>query len=82
MVKPAPHKITELHAFVGTDEHGTEGILGFKYNGTMMPMIGSDFVRIRDLVAIADQIAKASGQTYQIRRFIPADPHDVTKDFQ
>ena len=82
MVRNAPFKITELYAFVSEDPGGTEGIMGFMSGGIFMPMIGADFVRIHQLVEIADKVAKAAGRTYQIRRFIPADPHVITDQFK
>lgn len=61
-------KIEELYAFIATDEEG-EGIMGFQTVGGMMPMVGADMDRVNSLKIIAEQIKKATGKPYEIRKF-------------
>lgn len=61
-------KITEIYALVGEDTEG-EGVWGFNSPNGWIPMIGSDWERLKNLLPIADSIAKATGKTYKILRF-------------
>lgn len=63
------NKITELYAFVATDPDGSEGIMAFRSGDHWMPMIGADLARVESLRPLADRIAKATGQQYEIRYF-------------
>ena len=52
-------KIEEIYAYISVDD-GNEGICAFTRNNTMIPMIGADLVRMRQLKPIARDLAKIS----------------------
>ena len=62
-------KITEIGAWIATEEDGTEGIPAMSIDGLMMPLIGADATRIESLKPYAETIAKATGATLTFKRF-------------
>lgn len=65
------HKITHLWAFVCADSDGDEGLPAVyqPQTGMMMPLVGSDLVRVDLLRQQAQMIADKSGQTIELRKF-------------
>ena len=64
--------IKRLYAFVAVDpENGDEGVMAFQPPGTpiMLPMIGADLDRVRDLIPIADEMEKQTGTPYTVKYF-------------
>lgn len=84
MIQRPQKRITEMYAFTTIDDHGDEGVMAFlnPVNGTWMPMVGADCERVRSLIPTADRMAKEFGRPYRIKRFAPADPHDVTDQYK
>lgn len=65
-----PHKITELFAWVATDQDGTEGVCGqLLPSNTLMPMIGSDRDRIESLRPAAEEVRRLTGFPVKLMRF-------------
>jgi hypothetical protein len=66
-----PFTVTEIHAFIATGKDGEEGICAFyeERNNVMLPMICADPARLKFLLPIARDIAKASGQKISLVRF-------------
>ena len=62
-------KITEMYAFVCTEEDGTEGIPAVSDRGMMLPMTGADMKRVESLIPMAQGIANLTGRPMKIVRF-------------
>jgi hypothetical protein len=65
---PDPHIITELYAFIATEDLG-EGIPAVQLSGMMMPLVGADAARVESLRHLAQQVADSSGRTLTLARF-------------
>jgi hypothetical protein len=65
---PDPHIITELYAFIATEDLG-EGIPAIQLNGMMMPLVGADAARVETLRKLAQQVADGTGRTLTLARF-------------
>lgn len=63
-------KITEMFAFVVTDEDGSEGIPSFTipFEGTM-PLLGSDMARIDSLLPLAQQMSDLYKKEIRLVKF-------------
>ena len=65
-------KIERIYAFVAVDpENGDEGIMAFQppNQHVMLPMIGADLDRVKDLIPIADEMEERLGVPYRIKYF-------------
>lgn len=52
------------------DGKGDEGIMAFMMpDGSWMPMVAADEVRLKQLVPMAEQVKKQTGVDYQVLRF-------------
>jgi hypothetical protein len=65
-------KIDALYAYLAQGKEG-EGVMGMSVpiagQMMMLPMVGADIARIKSLLPIAKQIARASGVTFRVFRF-------------
>lgn len=70
-MSPQPgYRITDIWAWTAIGDDDEEGICGFLApDGTMMPMIMADLVRLQELRPMAELIAKSSGRTLVLSRF-------------
>lgn len=68
-------RITSLWAWTvvdpADDQEGIAAFLGA--DGTWVPLIASDRVRLNDLQPLADRTAQALGRPVRLRRFVPAE---------
>lgn len=63
-------KIETIYAFVAQRPDSGEGIMGFLGpDGTMIPMIGADLERVKDLKPIADMMSRELKTPYKIYHF-------------
>jgi hypothetical protein len=62
-------KITELFAFICTDENGDEGIPAINLIGMVMPLIGADRKRIESLREAGQDSANKTGRQVRIAVF-------------
>lgn len=63
-------KITELYAFVVTNQDGQEGVMCFlTKEGTMMPMVGADLNMVDKLRSLAKAISDSAKVEYKILHF-------------
>lgn len=72
-------RIDRLTAYVAVDPaDDEEGIVGHRMpDGTMMPLIGADETRIRDMRPYAESVAAATGQQIKLVRFSVREDLDV-----
>lgn len=63
-----PLLITEMYAFIATEEQG-EGVAAVRLDNTMMPLIGADQARVDSLRHLAQQVADRSGMKLTLARF-------------
>ncbi|WP_046869312.1 hypothetical protein [Microvirga massiliensis] len=61
-------RIDEVYAFVSVDEQGNEGLCAATIGGVPMPLIAADADRLRSLVPVAEQLARATGMTIKLIR--------------
>lgn len=61
-------KITELWAFVSSDEGG-EGLIAMPLGNVQMPLVGADPARVESLKPYALQLSKAHGVKVKLMRF-------------
>lgn len=74
------NKIESLVAFISQAEDGDDGLMAFRQqDGTWIPLVASDRVRIESLIGMAELIKKESGQPYKIVRF--SGYEDITEQF-
>ncbi len=65
-----PLKITELYAWIATDDKGEDGIVAMAMDGLgWVPMIGSDKERIESYRENATAIGKQAGYPIKLCRF-------------
>lgn len=63
-------KIQTIHAFICTEDDGTEGVIGMLLpNGRWMPFICADPVRMEELRPIAQQFAQEHDKHVVLARF-------------
>jgi hypothetical protein len=63
-------KITEMFAFVITNEDGIEGITGMLGpDNEWVPLVGADMARVESLKVIAQHISDQCGQQIRIMKF-------------
>lgn len=63
-------KIKEIHAFIATEDDGTEGIIGqLAPDGVFMPFVCADAERVKSLRPFAIQIARTSNKPLKLVRF-------------
>lgn len=63
-------KIKEIHAFIATEDDGTEGVIGqLMPDGVFMPFVCADSERVKQLRPFAKNIAKISKKTVKLIRF-------------
>lgn len=63
-------RITSLHAWTQIGPDDEEGIIGYLgSDGTWMPLIASDRVRLDELRRYAEAIARQTGRPVQLRSF-------------
>lgn len=62
-------KITEMYAFVATDDHGDEGVMAACVDNTWIPLVGADMARVNSLIPLADEISKNTNTPYKILYF-------------
>lgn len=67
---PPGFKIKTIHAFIATEDDGTEGVIGeLLPNGFFMAFVAADPSRIESLRHRAERIAKASGKDVVLAKF-------------
>lgn len=63
-------KIDEIFAFISIDEGPEdEGVVGWRFGETMMPLVGADKKRIDSLRPYAKVIAKIMGKRVVLAKF-------------
>lgn len=62
-------KIKTIHAFIATEDDGTEGIIGMQTPDGWMPFVAADSDRLESLRPYAIEIAKAAGTRVTIAEF-------------
>lgn len=65
-------KISEIYAFVATEEDGTEGIPAVRMGNTFYPLVGADLDRIESLRHLAQAFAD-DGVPMKLVRFSTAE---------
>lgn len=71
-------KITTIHAFVATEDDGTDGIIGEYMGGGWMPFVCADEARVDSLRPIAQQIVKQLKKPVKLVRFsVREDLEDI-----
>lgn len=74
----APRPVTELWAWIVTEENGGEGVAAceMELDGVrfMMPLVGADEGRIRSLEPHARIVTEITGLPVQLRRFFNGEP--------
>jgi hypothetical protein len=69
--------ISEMYAFISTDDEG-EGVMAFlAQNGTWMPMVGADMTRVEQLKPIAINMGKAQGRKVKLIKFSQREELEV-----
>lgn len=69
-MKKVEGSVEEMFAFVTTDpEDNSEGIIGAEVNGELMPLVGSDTTRIKELLPMAKKICEHLGSEVRIIKF-------------
>ena len=71
-------KIETITAFVGTDELGNEGLIGFKGPQGWVPMVCADEDRVKQLFPIAETMSEVTGKSFRVIRF--DSQTDVTEE--
>jgi len=69
-------KITELWAFVSSDEGG-EGIVGKQMGPWMMPLIAADKARFDQLMPLAKELQKTLTKKVKVLRFKLVEEEDL-----
>lgn len=64
-----PKKITEMWAWVCTEEDGGEGIPAIDIGGMVMPLIGADRKRIESLRKYAEQVVNEKSYPVKLMKF-------------
>ncbi|MES2712013.1 MAG: hypothetical protein V4653_10555 [Pseudomonadota bacterium] len=64
-----PHRIERLYAWIATDADGEDGIPAFQGPEGMMPLVGSDKVRIESLRSVAEQLVALEGYPVRLVEF-------------
>lgn len=63
-------RITEVWAFVSVDPaDGDEGVCSYQLGDVHWPMIAADHDRLESLRPMAEQLARASGLTIELRKY-------------
>jgi hypothetical protein len=63
-------RIDEIYLFVSSDETGEGVCAGPLFGpGTVVPLIAADEARLKSLIPVARQIAKASGKKVKLLKF-------------
>lgn len=71
--------ITELYAFIATEEPGEEGVPAISSGPWMMPLFGADQARVDSLRNHAQLIADSTGRVLTLARFsIREDIEQIT----
>lgn len=63
------YKISEIFAFISTDNDGNEGVCGYSTKAGMLPMIGADMARIETLRPMAKALAGMTKKKIQLIKF-------------
>jgi hypothetical protein len=62
-------KIEKITAFVATDKHGNEGIIGKKFGDMWMPFVCADLDRLHSLIPSAYSLSLRTGTPVRIVEF-------------
>jgi len=62
-------KIDTITAFVSVNEEGHEGIMAFRGNVGMIPMVCADEERALSLIPIANELSEHAGVKYRVVQF-------------
>lgn len=62
-------KITEMWAWIFTDDDGSEGIPAYKMGDDVLPLVGADAERMQSLEGIAQHIADSRNKRVELRRW-------------
>lgn len=62
-------KMEKLHAFIATENDGTEGVVAMYTGIGWMPMVAADFERVQSLKPKALEIARATGKRIVLAEF-------------
>jgi hypothetical protein len=62
-------RITEMFAFVCTDEDGDEGVIGYTDGINWFPMVGADMARVESLMPMAQTMVNTTKSPIRILRF-------------
>lgn len=61
--------ITELYAFITTEEPGEEGVPAIQLGTMMYPLFGADTTRMEDLRRMAQGLSNATGMKMTLAKF-------------
>ena len=78
MIKAKKVVIEEIYAFVAENERG-EGIMGFGSPMGIVPMIGADMERVKQLYPMALKMSQATKKKFKILRFSKRE--DITERY-
>ena len=69
-------KITEIGVWIATEKDGTEGIPAMEIEGMMIPLIGADAARIKDMKPYAEMISQKTGcpMEFKLFKLVEAEP--------
>jgi hypothetical protein len=72
-------KIKTIHAFIATEDDGTEGVIGqLMPDGVFMPFVCADAERVKLLRPFAAEIARMSNKPVKLARFsVREDLEDI-----
>lgn len=62
-------KIREIHAYICTDEDGTEGVAAKEMGGTLVPLLAADAARLNDLQSHAEEVATQTNTEVTLAKF-------------
>lgn len=62
-------KIETITAFVGTDDHGQEGIIGRLFGDQWMPFVAADLTRLKQLLPVAVDLYSTRQDNFKILQF-------------
>jgi hypothetical protein len=64
-----PKKITEMWAWVCTEDDGGEGLPAFEIRGMVMPLVGADRKRVDSLRPYAESVVNNMGLPMKLVKF-------------
>lgn len=68
-MKHEPQKITELYAWVCTEDDGGDGVPATKLGNLVYPLIGADKQRVESMRPHALKVAQITGRPIKLMKF-------------